>query len=56
MECHDRCARFHIIALHLERDNAGFSHALEEQQLMNSMSAVPLYWLLLTILSQPFRV
>lgn len=39
MECHDRCARFHILALHLERDNAAFSVALEEQQLMNSTSS-----------------
>ena len=36
IECHDRCARFHIMALHLERDNSNFSIALEEQQLMNS--------------------
>ena len=36
IECHDRCARFHIMALHLERDNTNFSIALEEQQLMNS--------------------
>jgi hypothetical protein len=36
MECHERCARFHILALHLERDRPGFSIAMEEQQLMNS--------------------
>jgi len=36
IECHDRCARFHILALHFERDKPGFSVALEEQQLMNS--------------------
>ena len=36
IECHDRCARYHILALHLERDNKSFSIALEEQQLMNS--------------------
>jgi hypothetical protein len=36
MECHERCARFHILALHLERDRQGFSIAMEEQQLMNS--------------------
>lgn len=34
--CHDRCARFHILALHEERATKGFSVALEEQQLMNS--------------------
>jgi nuclear mRNA export protein SAC3 len=38
MECHDRCARFHILALHLMRDEPSFSIALEEQQLMNSAS------------------
>lgn len=37
IECHDRCARFHIVALHIQRDQVGFSIALEEQQLMNSM-------------------
>jgi nuclear mRNA export protein SAC3 len=36
IECHERCARFHILALHFERDRPGFSVALEEQQLMNS--------------------
>ncbi len=36
MECHERCVRFHILALHLERDRSGFSIAMEEQQLMNS--------------------
>lgn len=36
IECHDRCARFHILALHLQRDLPGFSIPLEEQQLMNS--------------------
>jgi len=36
IECHNRCARFHILALHFERDKPGFSVALEEQQLMNS--------------------
>jgi hypothetical protein len=35
-ECHDRCARFHILALHLQRDDPNFSSPLEEQQLMNS--------------------
>jgi hypothetical protein len=38
IECHDRCARFHILALHFERERTGFSVALEEQQLMNSKS------------------
>jgi hypothetical protein len=36
IECHERCARFHILALHFERDRQGFSIAMEEQQLMNS--------------------
>jgi hypothetical protein len=41
IECHDRCARFHILALHFERDRPGFSIPLEEQQLMNSESLSP---------------
>ncbi|KIM44074.1 hypothetical protein M413DRAFT_9323 [Hebeloma cylindrosporum] len=40
IECHDRCARFHILALHFERDRSGFSIPLEEQQLMNSEELV----------------
>ena len=36
IECHDRCARFHILAIHLGRDLPGFSIQLEEQQLMYS--------------------
>ncbi|EKM74835.1 hypothetical protein AGABI1DRAFT_132809 [Agaricus bisporus var. burnettii JB137-S8] len=40
IECHDRCARFHILALHLERDKSGFSVALEEQQLMNTLQSL----------------
>lgn len=36
IECHERCARFHILALHFERERRGFSIAMEEQQLMNS--------------------
>lgn len=39
IECHERCARFHILALYLERDREGFSIPLEEQQLMNSMGS-----------------
>ena len=42
IECHDRCARFHILALHFERDKPGFSVALEEQQLMNSKISLSL--------------
>ncbi|KAF5375889.1 hypothetical protein D9615_008201 [Tricholomella constricta] len=40
IECHDRCARFHILALHFERDRPGFSIALEEQQLMNTLQSL----------------
>ncbi|CDO70164.1 hypothetical protein BN946_scf185009.g15 [Trametes cinnabarina] len=40
IECHDRCARFHILALHLERDSPRFSIALEEQQLMNTLQSL----------------
>ena len=39
IECHDRCARFHILTLHMVRDleqnQVGFIQ-MEEQQLMNS--------------------
>ncbi|KAF7349173.1 Nuclear export factor [Mycena sanguinolenta] len=40
MECHERCVRFHILALFLERDKEGFSVALEEQQLMNTLQSL----------------
>ncbi|KJA18922.1 hypothetical protein HYPSUDRAFT_44772 [Hypholoma sublateritium FD-334 SS-4] len=40
IECHDRCARFHILALHFERDTTGFSIPLEEQQLMNTLQSL----------------
>ncbi|RPD53579.1 hypothetical protein L227DRAFT_581247 [Lentinus tigrinus ALCF2SS1-6] len=40
IECHDRCARFHILALHLERGKDGFSVTLEEQQLMNTLQSL----------------
>ncbi|PFH53647.1 hypothetical protein AMATHDRAFT_1283 [Amanita thiersii Skay4041] len=40
IECHDRCARFHILALHFERNSSGFSIALEEQQLMNTLQSL----------------
>ncbi|KAK2464989.1 hypothetical protein APHAL10511_003065 [Amanita phalloides] len=40
IECHDRCARFHILALHLERNSSNFSIALEEQQLMNTLQSL----------------
>ena len=36
IECHDRCARFHILSLHFEGHKPGFSVPLEDQQLMNS--------------------
>lgn len=36
IECHDRCARFHIVALHLQRGEKDFSVNMEEQQLMYS--------------------
>ncbi|KAJ6571869.1 hypothetical protein B0H19DRAFT_1131654 [Mycena capillaripes] len=40
MECHERCARFHILALYLERDHEDFSLPLEEQQLMNTLQSL----------------
>jgi hypothetical protein len=43
IECHERCARFHILGLHFERDRVGFSIAMEEQQLMNSERS-PRFW------------
>ena len=33
IECHDRCARFHILAMHLERDSPGFSLAMAPRNL-----------------------
>ena len=38
MECHERCARFHIMALHLARKLPVYNEELEIQQLQNSMS------------------
>ncbi|KAF9265005.1 hypothetical protein L218DRAFT_924765 [Marasmius fiardii PR-910] len=40
IECHERCARFHILALHIERDREGFSFNLEQQQLMNTLQSL----------------
>ncbi|KAF8489184.1 hypothetical protein F5888DRAFT_1796223 [Russula emetica] len=40
IECHERCARFHILALHFERDRPGFSIVMEEQQLMNTLQSL----------------
>ncbi|KZT03060.1 uncharacterized protein LAESUDRAFT_729568 [Laetiporus sulphureus 93-53] len=40
IECHDRCARFHILAIHLERDNPAFSLQMEEQQLANTLQSL----------------
>ncbi|KAI6001946.1 SAC3/GANP/Nin1/mts3/eIF-3 p25 family-domain-containing protein [Pisolithus albus] len=40
IECHDRCARFHILAIHVERNSPGFSIPLEEQQLMNTLQSL----------------
>ena len=36
MECHERCARFHIMALHLARKLPVYNEELEIQQLQNS--------------------
>lgn len=35
IDCHERCARFHILSLHLMSGVSGFDGALETQQLMN---------------------
>lgn len=40
MDCHDRCARFHILAIHYLNGKPGFSLALEEQQLMNTLQSL----------------
>lgn len=40
IECHERVARFHILSLHLRREQEG-GVAIEVQQLMNSMSPLP---------------
>jgi hypothetical protein len=57
IECHERCARFHILALHFERDRQGFSIAMEEQQLMNSEDSFDSsYWTVgLLILNSPTK-
>ena len=56
IECHERCARFHILALHFERDRPGFSIAMEEQQLMNSEELLLDLDIRFLILRQPFKV
>ncbi|TFK63645.1 hypothetical protein BDN72DRAFT_847389 [Pluteus cervinus] len=40
IECHDRCARFHILSIHHERNRTDFSIPLEEQQLMNTLQSL----------------
>ncbi|KAG0696325.1 SAC3/GANP/Nin1/mts3/eIF-3 p25 family-domain-containing protein [Suillus ampliporus] len=40
IECHDRCARFHILGLHLERDRPGSQISLEEQQLKYTLQSL----------------
>ncbi|KAF5319652.1 hypothetical protein D9619_008595 [Psilocybe cf. subviscida] len=40
IECHDRCARFHILGMHLQRDVAGFQYEMEDQQLMNTLQSL----------------
>ncbi|KAG2155297.1 SAC3/GANP/Nin1/mts3/eIF-3 p25 family-domain-containing protein [Suillus bovinus] len=40
IECHDRCARFHILGLHLERDRIGSQVSLEEQQLKYTLQSL----------------
>ena len=38
IECHERCARFHILSLHVMSSVSGFDGTLETQQFMNCMS------------------
>lgn len=40
MECTDRCARYHILALHYGRHINGFSVNMEEQQLMQCLQSL----------------
>ncbi|KAG5641628.1 hypothetical protein DXG03_004564 [Asterophora parasitica] len=40
IECHDRCARFHILAIHFGRNRENFSLNMEEQQLMNTLQSL----------------
>ncbi|KAJ3556373.1 hypothetical protein NM688_g2064 [Phlebia brevispora] len=40
IECHDRCARFHILALHLLRDKPTLSTSMELQQLMFTLQSL----------------
>ncbi|PPQ99374.1 hypothetical protein CVT24_009204 [Panaeolus cyanescens] len=45
IECHDRCARFHILVLHFERDKPHFSIPMEEQQLMNTLQSLKEFYM-----------
>ncbi|KAF8128981.1 hypothetical protein EV363DRAFT_1400231 [Boletus edulis] len=45
IECHGRCARFHILAIHVERDRPHFSITMEEQQLMNTLQSLKEFYL-----------
>ncbi|KAJ3885274.1 SAC3/GANP/Nin1/mts3/eIF-3 p25 family-domain-containing protein, partial [Lentinula edodes] len=40
VECHERCVRFHIVALREMRGEKEFSVNLEEQQLMNTLQSL----------------
>ncbi|KAJ3991273.1 SAC3/GANP/Nin1/mts3/eIF-3 p25 family-domain-containing protein, partial [Lentinula boryana] len=40
VECHERCVRFHVLALHEMRGGKEFSVSLEEQQLMNTLQSL----------------
>ncbi|KAH8105344.1 SAC3/GANP/Nin1/mts3/eIF-3 p25 family-domain-containing protein [Cristinia sonorae] len=44
IECHDRCARFHIVAMHLQRDVPGFDLRLEEQQLSHALLSLQQFY------------
>ncbi|THH31671.1 hypothetical protein EUX98_g2516 [Antrodiella citrinella] len=44
IECHDRCARFHIVAMHVQRDVTGFDLRLEEQQLSHSLLSLQQFY------------
>ncbi|KAI0074886.1 hypothetical protein K474DRAFT_1664883 [Panus rudis PR-1116 ss-1] len=44
IESYDRIARYHILAIHLLRETEGFDPALEEQQLMYTLTSLKECW------------
>ncbi|KAI0344374.1 hypothetical protein BDW22DRAFT_1355768 [Trametopsis cervina] len=44
IECHERCARFHVLSMHLMRGHPDFDFKLEEQALMNTLQSLKEFW------------